>query len=350
MNLIKKTVILTSGAAEGYVSVIRVGNDVGAKIVGADFVKGMRAGIKIGRSDTIYAVLDGTKTEIDIDNVTFHQNDGIGCVIMQGDRIVARGGISVKAKDVSEYFAALDQSKSEQIAAISLNAEEQTYTESGDKVDTDVTVGSDSVKADNTDGSLISDAVDSEEGNFKEDNTGGSGINNSIERTNESSDGAETEPANNRHSSVQPNLSNNDGETVTKKKGAENNAKGSDAAEILEKLSAKDGAEFYNGVREKVEELFIVFPKEKLLPELIPDSEWVKINYDGEDYYIVGRIFENGRTVLLGYGVPGKKSVTPPKIADEIATWLTVPELGNGYDGYWLIFQDASNGKVVPAN
>lgn len=335
MNLIKKTVILTSGAAEGYVSVIRVGNDVGAKIVGADFVKGMRAGIKIGRSDTIYAVLDGTKTEIDIDNVTFHQNDGIGCVIMQGDRIVARGGISVKAKDVSEYFAALDQSKSEQIAAISLNAEEQTYTESGDKVDTGITADSDSdsVTLDNTDGTVNS-----------------SESNNSIERTNESSDGAETEPANNRHSSVQPNLSNNDGETVTKKKGAENNAKGSDAAEILEKLSAKDGAEFYNGVREKVEELFIVFPKEKLLPELIPDSEWVKINYDGEDYYIVGRIFENGRTVLLGYGVPGKKSVTPPKIADEIATWLTVPELGNGYDGYWLIFQDASNGKVVPAN
>ena len=75
MNLIKKTIILTDSDAEGYVSVIRVGTDVGAKIVGANFKKGMYAGLKIGSGETIYAVLDGEKTEITLDNVSFRQND-----------------------------------------------------------------------------------------------------------------------------------------------------------------------------------------------------------------------------------------------------------------------------------
>lgn len=316
MNLIKKTIILTGVAAEGYVSVIRVGNDVGAKIVGSDFQKGMRAGLKIGRSETIFAELDGPKTEIAVDGVPFHQNDGIGCVVMRGDLAVARGGTAVKSADVVKYFSSLPSRPVEQTAVPTpaASSEEETLSsENGDNGGAD------------KDADLTADDGAPEDDGALGDKTDGAkdGV-----REETSSDGAET--AEERV----PSSGETDGE----------------ARSILDKLSAKDGAEFYNGIREKVEELFVVYPRESELNSLIPDSEWVKITYDGEDYYVVGRISENGRTVLLGYGVPGRKTVTPPKIADEIASWLTVPGLTGGYDGYWLIFQDAVNGKVVPAN
>lgn len=120
-------------------------------------------------------------------------------------------------------------------------------------------------------------------------------------------------------------------------------------AEFLEALEKKDGAEFYNGVRKELEELFVIYPKEENLNGVIPNSDWVRINYEKDGHYVVGKITENGRVVLLGYGVPGKKRVQPPKIAKDIATWLAVDGLSADYDGYWLMFQDAATGKVVPA-
>lgn len=288
MNLIKKTVILTRGTAEGYVSVIRVGNDVGAKIVGTGFEKGMRAGIKIGRGETVFTELEGTKTEIALENVSFHTNDAISCLVLSGERVIASGGNGIKIKDVINHFASLSQSdvSAEVVAAANLEEPEIVTPEPNEET---VEEETDVIEPEETD-----------EAEITEDAT--------IE--------ADEEPD-------------------------------EEARAILEKLGSKNGAEFYNGIREKLDELFVIHPREELLDSLIPDSEWIKVAYDDNDYYTVGKIRENGRTVLLGYGVPGKKSVTPPKIADEIASWMDVENLPDGYDGYWLIFQDAVTGKVV---
>lgn len=114
--------------------------------------------------------------------------------------------------------------------------------------------------------------------------------------------------------------------------------------EILDRLK-KEKDRYYLTVKDKVDELFIISPAEQLLSSLIPDSEWVKVRYDGEDYYVVGRLYdENKKVTFLGYGVPGKESVRPPKIADGIATFL--PEKEGSEKGYWLFFQNAENGKI----
>ena len=102
---------------------------------------------------------------------------------------------------------------------------------------------------------------------------------------------------------------------------------------------------YYLGISDRIDELFVVYPAEKGLSEAIPDSEWVKVNYDGEDYYVVGRLKDNGKVRFLGYGVPGKESVKPPKAADGIAQWFPLSGT-DGYDGYWLFFQDAETGKI----
>ena len=255
MNLIKKTVILNGESAEGYLSVIRVGDDVGAKIVGDGFRKGMQTGIKIGSSDPVFFFLEGEKTEIPLENVQFSQNDSLGCLIMENGKTVAKGGMTVKIKEMKEYFSSTVP-----------NGEDTPLPVSDDPVPEKV-------------------------------------------------------------------LSENEELNVA------------DLEQIKETVSA-DNKDFYSGIKERYEELFVVYPAEKRLSSLIPDSEWVKINYDGDDYYVVGKLSENGKIVLLGYGVPGKKNVTPPKIADEMASWLTVPDM-RPYDGYWLIFQDAATGKVT---
>lgn len=261
MNLIKKTVILNGESAEGYLSVIRVGDDVGVKIVGDGFRKGMQVGIKIGSSDPIFFFLEGEKTEIPLENVQFSQNDSLGCLIMENGKTVVKGGITVKIKEMKEYFSSASPSMSSP----------------------DVTEDRPLPLPEET----PSDDV----------------------------------------------LSENEELNVA------------DLEQIKENVSA-DNKDFYSGIRERYEELFVVYPAEKKLSALIPDSEWVKINYDNDDYYVAGKISENGKIVLLGYGVPGKKNVTPPRIAEEMASWLTVPDM-RPYDGYWLIFQDAATGKVT---
>ncbi len=274
MNLIKKTIILTDSDAEGYVSVIRVGTDVGAKIVGANFKKGMYAGLKIGSGETIYAILDGEKTEITLDNVSFRQNDSIGCVVTDGEKLVARGGNGVKTQDVNDHFAeATKELEPETIATIELFPDET-------------------------------------------DETAASATAEKPEPVENSSDEEKNEEA--------------------------------ERESLLQKLSVNTGGDFYNGIREKLDDLFVIHPSATHLNELIPNSEWIKINYDGDDYYVVGKLKENNRTVLIGYGVPGKKTTTPPKIADEIASYLAVDGI-SPYDGYWLIFQDANTGKIIKA-
>lgn len=114
--------------------------------------------------------------------------------------------------------------------------------------------------------------------------------------------------------------------------------------EILDRLM-KEKKNYYYSVKDKVDELFVVHPAEEKLSSLVPDSEWVKVRYDGEDYYVVGRLRdESGKVVYLGYGVPGVQRIRPPKVADGIATFL--PEREGSDEGYWLFFQNAENGKI----
>jgi hypothetical protein len=100
---------------------------------------------------------------------------------------------------------------------------------------------------------------------------------------------------------------------------------------------------FYQAVRGRLEEIMTINPKEVDLERLIPDSEWVKVRYDGEEYYVVGRMYENNLVTYLGYGVPGVESVRPPKEAEELCDFLPI----KNDVGYWLMFQKADDGSIT---
>ncbi len=249
MTLIKKTIILASQNTEGYCTVVRVGNDVGAKIVGTNFTENMLAGIKIGSQKTYIGKMQGQKTELNLP-LSFSQSDNIGCMILDNDRVFCKGGIYISKED---FFS--DITDVETAAPI----EEETIPVV--EIEADIVIPED-----------------------------------------------------------------DDENDMLKRLGGENN-------------------DFYASAKEKIDELFVIYPPEKNLELLIPDSKWIKISYDGDDYYVVGQLLSDKKLTYIGYGVPGIKAVLPPKITEGYADWLPVDNI-KPYDGYWLIFQNAENGKM----
>ncbi len=255
MTLIKKTIILSAQETQGYCTAVRVGEEIGAKIVGANFTKEMRVGIKIGNQPTFISNLQGARSEITLP-LSFAQNENIGCLIMLGDTVFAKGGVYISKQEM-----ALDTPKEEPVFAPTFEATESMNSE---------TISEPTEQA--------AEAV------IEEDN------------------------------------------------------------DILKRLGGEN-ADFYATAKDKLNELFVIYPPDKSLEQIIPDSKWIKISYDGEDYYVVGQLLSEGKLNYIGYGVPGIKAIQPPKITDGYADWLPVNNI-KPYDGYWLIFQSAETGKM----
>ncbi|MBQ2714036.1 MAG: hypothetical protein IJF76_00195 [Clostridia bacterium] len=104
-----------------------------------------------------------------------------------------------------------------------------------------------------------------------------------------------------------------------------------------------DYPEFYLSVKQNFEEMFVCFPRVKILEDLIPSSEWVRV--DREDgFYVVGVIKENLIPRYLCYGMPGEVGLTPPTNMQKYCQWLPI---NDNEEGYWVVFQDAFTGETL---
>jgi len=104
---------------------------------------------------------------------------------------------------------------------------------------------------------------------------------------------------------------------------------------------------FYIKQKNKFDEIFTIYPANKELEEHIDDSKWVTVNYDGDDYYVIGLLKSNDAVTHIVYGVPGLAGIYPPEETLEISDWLPTPTRDNPKRGYWLIFQDAMTGNIT---
>lgn len=120
-------------------------------------------------------------------------------------------------------------------------------------------------------------------------------------------------------------------------------------SEKIEKSNEKsDEAEppiFYNLVEEQIEKMFETYPKDAELMELIPNSRFAKIDFDGEGlYYSLGLIYgDNGNVEKICYAVKGKKDAEPPEDIKEYCFYLPVGE----EDGYFVLLQNAKTGENI---
>lgn len=105
---------------------------------------------------------------------------------------------------------------------------------------------------------------------------------------------------------------------------------------------------FYEKIKDQLEKMFDMHPRETTLEEILPNSKWTRIeSYDDFDYYSLGIIYEANHPKLICYAVPYGSYSTPPDDIKEYAQWLPVDvDIPKG-KGYWVAYQDAKTGKTI---
>lgn len=105
---------------------------------------------------------------------------------------------------------------------------------------------------------------------------------------------------------------------------------------------------FFDGVKEQIDELFNKYPEEEILKQLIPESKWVKIDYEEKnEYYVVGLLYENNKIKYVCYGVPSVSMCEPPEELRGFSQWLPIDVSKEKGFGYWIAYQDAITGENV---
>ena len=121
--------------------------------------------------------------------------------------------------------------------------------------------------------------------------------------------------------------------------------------EKVEAEQVKDKPLFFDKIKPQVEKLFQDNPIEEHLQEIIPDSKFVKVEYEDDgDFYVFGLLFdENNEIKYVCYGVPAVFEEEPPKELSGYPIWTPLDrENANGF-GYWLTYQDAKTGEPIKA-
>lgn len=119
-----------------------------------------------------------------------------------------------------------------------------------------------------------------------------------------------------------------------------------DFSAFVDEENGGDKGSYYERIKPQIERLFETFDEEKSLSEVVPDSRWVKIKYDGDDYYVVGIIYDKNRPLYVCYGVEGRYGEKPEKIGD-YCSFIPSSIFNLKGDGYWVMYQSAITGKCL---
>jgi hypothetical protein len=111
----------------------------------------------------------------------------------------------------------------------------------------------------------------------------------------------------------------------------------------IEKEKEKIKRDFFESVRPQLDELFKCYPADKELMRSVPDSKWVRVNYDTDGFYVVGILYNGKRATHICYGVPGTYNLRPKQKSE----WLPLDYADPEGRGYWVIFQDAETGETL---
>lgn len=94
------------------------------------------------------------------------------------------------------------------------------------------------------------------------------------------------------------------------------------------------------------ENLFNSYMQDEELNKLIENSKFVKIDEAGEQYSI-GAIFDNDEIKFMCYAIKRENNINPPKELGENYQWLPLDAFDPLSSGYFVVFQDAVDLKIV---
>ena len=108
------------------------------------------------------------------------------------------------------------------------------------------------------------------------------------------------------------------------------------------------GENFYEMIKEQIDELFNTYPSENVLEKLIPNSKWVRVKYDySNNGYVIGLIYELEVLKYISYGIPANYGDELPATMDAYNQWIPVDTNNPSGSGYYIMFQDAVTGKTI---
>ncbi|MBE7087370.1 MAG: hypothetical protein E7369_03625 [Clostridiales bacterium] len=107
---------------------------------------------------------------------------------------------------------------------------------------------------------------------------------------------------------------------------------------------------YYLSAKAELDKIFLTFPKDELLSRMIEESQWARINYTADKYYVVGVVKENGKEKFICYGVPAPCFCEPPKELKGYCSFVPQSVFDLKGKGYWMMFQDAFTGECVKPN
>jgi len=105
---------------------------------------------------------------------------------------------------------------------------------------------------------------------------------------------------------------------------------------------------FIDEIGSQIDTLFSKYPTEDILAEIIPNSKWVKVDYENnEKFYVVGLIYQNDAVQYVCYGIPATWTELPPSDFNEKAQWLPLDLDNPQGEGFWITYQDAGDGELI---
>ena len=103
---------------------------------------------------------------------------------------------------------------------------------------------------------------------------------------------------------------------------------------------------YYQQIKKTLDNIFSSHQIDDELCSLVPNGEFVKIYYDNERFYSVGKVNGNENTLYICYAVKGDYSTTPPALKPYCKFIPSSPFNPRG-NGYFIIFQSATTGEIV---
>lgn len=367
--LVKKTIVLYGKGGQGHLTAVRVGGSTGLKLVLEAPIGKMALAFKAGNSGQLNFAITAAKTEIPLE-INLESQDELSAVVYSEDGSeMLSGGKKAKFVFPKEIFdptpqeskyTAKESDNAERTAAVADNTEENATENAAENAAENTTDNATENTGESTaekvaetfaDNVQVEQADTNSSAEIEAEQTGAD-INEAAADEVSATEEREAEPDDSATATVGEEKKNEEAatETVVKEAQKVDKDKDKDKDDTVDLRAAfsgfafNKGENFYINIRGKLEEIMTINPECKELERLIPDSKWVKVYYDEDEYYVVGILTEEGAVKYLGYGVPGVEGIRPPKEAEELCDFLASD---GEEEGYWIMLQKADNGELV---
>lgn len=111
-------------------------------------------------------------------------------------------------------------------------------------------------------------------------------------------------------------------------------------------LSNQEIENFVTSIIPQLEDLFRIYPQDTDLNKLIENSKFVQINENGEQFSI-GAIYNEDEIKYICYAIKREYNINPPKELGKNYQWLPLDVEDPLSEGYYVVFQDVADLKIV---